>query len=614
MPKKNFGRDVSRLHIQLISCQLKLAKIGMPVASIWLHENEPQVHGTRYLKGLLSNIEQEEVDSAIKLDVMNLASPEPDEPLLDIESDAPEYNLAKSIFKNSSPNSGPAPDLLPLPLSCMNQREKYTWITKEILKEQQNKSTSSVVSSRVKYGVPDLQPSFWSNEDWEWGQMTKHFSNIASSSYTGPGTLLEFVTKLIVRCLTQFGKDPETHVVPDVDKKILAKRKKIFRVHESTHIVEDSDSLNGEQNHSADVQNEEIQAQESHRCPLEHQQPEPTVFKPRRNLPDSTPLRTPAGVATDTADCGPPPPSATPVCDDQTQTPPSPPQPQSYTYIESEHNFTFSQIVEPTLAETDFDPKYTNRWICDTPGFLQETPQPLHPGWKFVKNSGGGSCLFKAAADHIALKDFRHLRRYTHAHMEDQWYFFKPFYTFPLEVRIGAGDDSYVKNFEDDQSFVQFLRSEESMHAWNVSSAEIIALGHVLNKDVTVLTYNMRNRKGPNTARTEWGHYELHLGYAAPPNVFSRRTTDQMRLLHEDEAHFSCLVWFPHNATQAAIPMTDLVAPVSSTPQACTNLENTTPQKAGSMTRHRCKAKKNTKIRIEIINTPVSEILDRMIK
>ena len=129
--------------------------------------------------------------------------------------------------------------------------------------------------------------------------------------------------------------------------------------------------------------------------------------------------------------------------------------------------------------------------------------------------------------------------------MEDQWYFFKPFYTFPLEVRIGTGDDSYDRNFEDDQNYIQFLRSEESMHAWNVSSAEIIALGHVLNKDVTVLTYNMRDRKGPDTARTQWGHYELHLGYAASPNVFSRRAADQMRLLHEDEAHFSCLIWMP---------------------------------------------------------------------
>ena len=52
------------------SCQLKLTKIGIPVAAIWLRENEPQFYGTRYLKRLLSNIEQEEVDSAIKLDVM----------------------------------------------------------------------------------------------------------------------------------------------------------------------------------------------------------------------------------------------------------------------------------------------------------------------------------------------------------------------------------------------------------------------------------------------------------------------------------------------------------------------------------------------------------------
>ena len=78
----------------------------------------------------------------------------------------------------------------------------------------------------------------------------------------------------------------------------------------------------------------------------------------------------------------------------------------------------------------------------------------------------------------------------------------------------------------------------------------------------------------------------------------------------------------PDSAAQAAIPIPDPVAqaiakpPASSAPQACTysNLENTTPQKAGSITRNRSKSKKNTKTRIKIINTPVSEILDRIIK
>ena len=624
MPPKNFERDATRCQVQLISSLLRMAKMNMPVAAVWLHEDKPQVYGTRHLKRLLCDIEQVDVDNAIKLDVLNLSSPDPDEPLLKDQNDAPDHNVAQ--FRNSSESTS-SPDLLPFPLSCMNRKEKFIWMTKEILRDQRRQSEE--VTTRVKYGDPNLVPSFWPNEEWDWGQLTRNFSNISSNSYTGPGNLQDFVTRLISRCLNKFDKDPETYVKSNIDKTKLEKRKKSHKVHEGSHILEDVDEPSEREEVSVNTHDEEeVRAQTSqYRSPFDQPQPESSSFIPRRNLPDSAPYRCTEGLSANTAStdpgCGPPPPCAAPGCgppspcaapvyDDQTQ----PPQEQSYTYIESGENVIFSEIGEPTLAETDFDAHYTGRWIEDPPGFLSHIPQPLHKGWKMVRNSGGGSCLFRAAADHIALKDFRHLRRYAHSHIEDQWHFFKAYFRFPLDVQIGTGNNSHYRNFPDEHHYIAFLRSEDSMNAWNTSEVEIIALGHVLNIDVLVLTYNMRYRRGPNTARTEWRHFVLNPCYAAPSNVFSRRTSEQLRLLHEDETHFSCLVWMPDSQEFRTVQTEDPRTQNSdiSRPPSCRNPSPITPQKAGSVTRKKSKDKKKTKMCVKIVNTPISEILDRISK
>ena len=61
----------------------------------------------------------------------------------------------------------------------------------------------------------------------------------------------------------------------------------------------------------------------------------------------------------------------------------------------------FDVFAEPTLQASDYEPLYCNRPISIPPRFLQEINEPLHPGWKILKNTGGGACLFKAVADHI---------------------------------------------------------------------------------------------------------------------------------------------------------------------------------------------------------------------
>ena len=99
----------------------------------------------------------------------------------------------------------------------------------------------------------------------------------------------------------------------------------------------------------------------------------------------------------------------TPTCD------------QSFTYMDNDVPY-LSQIVPPLLTEADYDQRLTHRDILDPPMFLTNIPEPLHPGWKAAENDGGGPCLFMSGGDHIGLKDFKILRRFTHSHIEEQCY------------------------------------------------------------------------------------------------------------------------------------------------------------------------------------------------
>ena len=66
----------------------------------------------------------------------------------------------------------------------MNKKEKISWITKQILQEQREKSTKKL--NFVKYGDSELRPSFWLNEEWEWTMVATNLSNITNKIYTGP--------------------------------------------------------------------------------------------------------------------------------------------------------------------------------------------------------------------------------------------------------------------------------------------------------------------------------------------------------------------------------------------------------------------------------------------
>ena len=403
MPQVNQQRDRANLQIQLITTILKLVKLDTPVVAVWYHENDLKTFGSKHLKEFISSLDQAALSNAIKSDVLNLGSPEPDEPLNEMtEGSIPEKIKAKQIFQQFC--SEKDPEKLPFPLSCLNRKEKIAWLTREILQDQREQSGDMFCT--VRYGEANLRPSFWPNDEWDWTLLSKNLSNVTKEMYTGPGQFLDFLTKLIERCLSMKGKDPEKYFPDNINQKALKRRRKMHGIHDGSHIVEEPNLED-----LSDFEEEQFIPESEYRFPAPVSDALPTnadqnvnsPFIPRRRMPDDgcSPI-------------GPPPPCATPVHLEETsevQQPPSvlpsPPPPPSAgcpsQSTDSDLSLYPSQISQPDLTNDSFEYSWSSRDIVCPPIFLANMQYPLHPGWKCLENPGTGGCLFMAGADHIGL-------------------------------------------------------------------------------------------------------------------------------------------------------------------------------------------------------------------
>ena len=147
--------------------------------------------------------------------------------------------------------------------------------------------------------------------------------------------------------------------------------------------------------------------------------------------------------------------------------------------------------------------------------------------------------MFRTGADHIKLKDFRILRRYVHAHICDLWYYYRHHFTFPFNVSIG----SVMEEIRDEAQYLTFLMTEESLMSWNTGQTEVVAMGNVLGADIFMLSYNIQGRQGTQEQRTQWSEFKVNRGLSQY-NVFWRNS-EPLHILHEDESHFTKLVWLP---------------------------------------------------------------------
>ena len=515
---KNKGRDIARLEKQLLTAVVRLSKHKIPIYAVWYADNKQKEYGTKHLKNLMGNMDK---DVACKADILNMASQEPDEPLCDIDPEA----IQEQEFRSSRAAEDPA--LLPFPLRCMNKSEKITWITKEILREQLSKTGK--IFTKIKYGNLSLRPSFWLEDEWNWILLDRNLSNVHNKMYTGPGDFHEFLTRLIENCLRLRNKDPQMYIKENINKIKLHKKMKRKGVHEGVHILsnENEDAID-------DVENDnDIEAPASeYRIPVspEQNQSQGHIFVPRRNLPDDMAIRFP-GV-------DPAPPAAT-SADPENGHSALPRANSPLLDIGNPLSDYFPSSAEPNLTPEHFYHSWAFRQFTDPPAFLSRINQPLHEGWKSLNNAGGGPCLFRTGADHIKLKDFRILRRYVHAHICDLWYYYRPHFTFPFNVSIG----SVMEEIRDEAQYLTFLMTEESLMSWNTGQAEVVAMGNVLGADIFMLSYNIQGRQGTQEQRTQWSEFKVNRGLSQY-NVFWRNS-EPLHILHEDESHFTKLVWLP---------------------------------------------------------------------
>ena len=144
-----------------------------------------------------------------------------------------------------------------------------------------------------------------------------------------------------------------------------------------------------------------------------------------------------------------------------------------------------------------------------------------------------------------------------------------------------------------------------------------------MNVDVFVLTYNLINRRGAPKDRTEWGQHDLHRGYAAAENIFSRRTSEPLRLLNEDEVHFRCMIWLPDERVSPPQPADSrmkasgnmnpsIPTPTPTpTPTLCTPPKsNPTPPISPRIENNSHERKKNNSV--VLANVSVSEIFENL--
>ena len=160
MPGGHDNRNVSRLQMQLLTALYKLKELNTPVAPVLYQDNNTIVEGTKYLKELLTGIKKEDIETAIKKDIFSVN----DEQEVTEQNEVEEDITAR--VKAAQLRHGKQPDMLHCPLSAMNRKEKISWLTKQMLQEQREMTGSTI--STVRYGDPQLKPSFWLDDEWKW--------------------------------------------------------------------------------------------------------------------------------------------------------------------------------------------------------------------------------------------------------------------------------------------------------------------------------------------------------------------------------------------------------------------------------------------------------------
>ena len=78
----------------------------------------------------------------------------------------------------------------------------------------------------IDWGSAEFEPSFWLGEILYWESITKNPKDLSRAAYPGPGTMTEFLKKVIVNKLGMLGINPEMWVSEKFSEKERKRRER----------------------------------------------------------------------------------------------------------------------------------------------------------------------------------------------------------------------------------------------------------------------------------------------------------------------------------------------------------------------------------------------------
>jgi len=486
--------------VKLINAALRLLDKNIPVLVFWQHDGELRKIGSKKMSDWYDDLESETkaaLANEMVKDMIRLNDREED--LISNPDDIPFQDRACALLKSLSNPTG-IPEL-PCPLSLMSQKEKTKYLSDMISVEAKKDKVKLV------FGSSEWRPSFWQEDLWEWTTLDQALRMYRGTSYLGVGTFSSFLDTTIVYILSRKGLDSETHV-KEMDSKKISKKERQRGIHKQPNVtrkvtddennVDNSSSIEPGPNDTTSTNVPDVQI-------CENSEPDQQSFKPRRPLSDS-PFKKSRSVPTNMQNLG--------------------------------------HIPMDTTGGFEEGDEAEDR---NNVGYVEAPEQVMHEimDYRILYNSGGGSCLYKAAAQHVNAThpgshcSYIDLRKHAHKKLVEWWNSFEGWISFPMSITVGTGRQSRTEVMLSGEQYKRFLASSSSMEAFTESAIDVWLINYILNVPISVLTYNLPDGQGVNGSRYMWNNFSGQGLFPDPENDKYSCEGTHLVLLNEHLQHWS---------------------------------------------------------------------------
>ena len=143
----------------------------------------------------------------------------------------------------------------------------------------------------------------------------------------------------------------------------------------------------------------------------------------------------------------------------------------------------------------------------------------------------GSTCT--AVHCHRDKKLGKYVRRNINEYLNDFWPFFKSYFQFPLEVKVGLTN----RTFQDEKGFLDFLKKDQQSGLVWMDHFGLQIVSNMYQISVHVLTTGVHGLDEP---RARWTHIEPDTRLGSFSTV--HKGLPDMWLIHVDEVHFDLLI------------------------------------------------------------------------